>query len=183
MKTKRIASLLLVLVMVLGLCAGCGKKDNNKTQSDVIKGAKLTVGIPQKAAVTDYDDNALTKWLEETTGIDLEFSYFSSSASEYRQQFSLMCTSGEELPDVLLGFYNMGVDLVKTYGQAGYFKDLTQLIEKYGKNYTAGRSQFTEGQLQLIDAYMVDRVTGGIYGMPMTQNYYMSDQAYLTIPG
>ena len=75
--TKRIFSMLLVLVMMLGLMTGCGKK---KTDVEALPEGtvKLTVGIPQKATVTDYDDNAFTNYLEETANVEIEFIYFSS---------------------------------------------------------------------------------------------------------
>lgn len=75
MKTKRMLSLLLVFVMSLGLLAGCGKKTNVEALPEGT--VTLTVGIPQKATVTDYDDNAFTNYLEEQANVEIEFVYFS----------------------------------------------------------------------------------------------------------
>ena len=69
---KKLISLLLVLIMTMGIFTGCGKKET--TNSGEV--GKITVGIPQSSTVTDYDDNAFTKYLEETANVDIEFVYF-----------------------------------------------------------------------------------------------------------
>jgi len=96
---KRVISLLLVIVMSLGIFTGCKGKDKDK---DVDSGEKvLTVGVPQDTTIPDYDKNALSLYLEDVTGIDIRWVFFSSSASNYKQQLTLMCTGKEKLPDVL----------------------------------------------------------------------------------
>ena len=85
-QTKRIISLLLVLVMALGLFAGCGKKEEEKVTN---KGPrKLVIGLNQKATIPDYETNAYTLMLERETGIDIEFFFFASSADHYKQQLT-----------------------------------------------------------------------------------------------
>ena len=56
---KRIISMLLATLMVLSLAVGCGKQ----TEPEPVDGEtkKLTVGIPQNANVTDYQENGFTK--------------------------------------------------------------------------------------------------------------------------
>ena len=163
---KRIISILLVFGMVLSAFTGCGKTED--TQSDgMSEKVTLTVGIPQSANVTDYDNNAFTKYLEENLNINIEFSFFSSSASEYMQQLALMCTANEELPDVLIGFHDMGHYNVKRYGQDGYFQDLTDLIDKYGKYYKEQYENLDDNMKEYIQDKGTDPVTGGFYGMPM----------------
>ena len=129
---KRIISLALVFVMLCGILAGCGTKTGGSSA-----GNKLTVGINQNANVENFDNNAFTKYLEETVGVDLEFVYFSSSESEAIQQLALTVSANKELPDVILGFHKMSQYVVNQYGEDGYFIDLTDLIDKYGKNYKA----------------------------------------------
>ena len=62
MKIRRIVSMLLILAMSLGLITGCGakKKDTVKVEGLPDHKVTLSIGIPQKATVTDYDDNAFT---------------------------------------------------------------------------------------------------------------------------
>ena len=112
---KKILALLLAVVMVIGLVA-CGEQAATPTQnqggSDVATttGAadelgfvpgelplsttkeKLVLGIMQNTKVLDYDDNYVTKTLEEMTGIDIEFMFFAPAQADARQQLALMVT-------------------------------------------------------------------------------------------
>lgn len=161
---KKIVSLLLAVVMMLLTFTGCGTKQTDVSGETVT----LKVGIPQNSNVSDYENNALTRYLEESLNIKIKFSFFSSTGSEYTQQLALMCASNEELPDVLLGFRELGQYVIKQYGQDGYFQDLTDLIEKYGKNYNEQLSKLDKEMQTLIKERGTDLETGGFYGMPVT---------------
>lgn len=127
---KRLISMLLATVMVLGLAA-CGKPAAGSTSNE--EQIKLTIGIPSKANVSAWNDNKLTLWLEEETGYDLEIINFSSTADEYRTQLATMVSGGEKLPDILLWFDNLPVE----YEQDGYFFDLATFFddEEFMKDY------------------------------------------------
>ena len=159
---KRIISLALVFVMLCGILAGCGTKTGGSSA-----GNKLTVGINQNANVEDFDNNAFTKYLEETVGVDLEFVYFSSSESEAIQQLALTVSANKELPDVILGFHKMGHYVVNQYGEDGYFMDLTDLIDKYGKNYKAALEKASKEDREYLEKKAVNTNTDGIYAMPI----------------
>ena len=164
METKRILSLLLVFVMSLGVLAGCGGKKTNV--EELPEGTvTLTVGIPQKATVTDYDDNAFTNYLEEQANVEIEFVYFSSSSSEYKQQLTLMCGANETLPDVILGF-EFSHYIVNQYGEDGYFIDLTDYIEEYAPNYKKMIKELDEETQDYISEKGKNTNTGAYYGMP-----------------
>ena len=168
---KRLISGLLVMVMLCGLLAGCGgKKDDVSTE-----GAKLTVGIPQKSTITDYDNNAFTQYLEEKTGINIKFSYFSSTASEYKQQVALMASSGDELPDVLMGFKDFGTRLISDYGEDGYFLDLTDLIDEYADVYKEKYKTLTDTQKRYVQLKCGAMDSDALYAMPRV-DYVMIDQ-------
>ncbi|MBO5340748.1 MAG: extracellular solute-binding protein [Oscillospiraceae bacterium] len=126
--TKQILSLLLALVMVVGLCA-CGKTGGTSSeQPDDGAPKKLTVGLTFKSNVISYDDNALTKYLEDKLNIDLEFVFFSSTAAEAKTQLSTMVAGGEKLPDVMFGISLTDVER-NTYGDDGYFVDLAPYFD------------------------------------------------------
>ena len=59
---KRLVALLLGVTMLCSTFVGCGSKDADKNK---VGSGVLTVGIPQVMSVTDFDDNALTKYFEE----------------------------------------------------------------------------------------------------------------------
>ena len=151
--------------MVLSTFVGCGKKDNEETSGD--GSGKLSVGLPQSGSVTNYDENGFTLYLEEELGIDLEFVYFSSSASEYQKQITLMCTSGERLPDVLWGFYGMDRYTVNEFGEDGYFQDLTELMETKAPNYQKAMSNIDKDLKKTIISRGTSMIDGGFYGFPL----------------
>ena len=157
---KKVISIMLVVAMLCTMFVGCGKKTTSS-------GNTLTVGIMQNANVTDFDDNAFTKYLEETVGVDIQFTFFSSAGSEAIQQLSLTVSAGKELPDVLLGFHEMNHYVVNQYGEDGYFIDLTKLIDKHGKNYKAALEKISKEDREYIQEKAVNTNTGEIYAMPL----------------
>lgn len=57
---------------------------------------KLVIALQTYSFITDYEDNYLTKMLEEKLGIDIEFYLLSADSSEATTQLSLMVSAGEE---------------------------------------------------------------------------------------
>ena len=131
---------------------------------------KLVIGIQQNTKVLSYDDNELTKLLEEKTGADIEFMFFASGQADARRQLALMIAGGEKLPDIIVGFLD---DAMRSeLGQEGYLIDCTPFLKDpnyfhYGSQYLAVASE-TEKRL-FWDAYK-DPVTGAIYGVPSINN-------------
>ena len=72
--------------------------------------ATLNIGIVVSANTTDYKDNDYTRWLEEETGINLEFTQFAGTASDAATQIALMTAAGEKLPDILFRFTGIPKD-------------------------------------------------------------------------
>ena len=72
----------------------------------------ITIGLQQSPNTENYDTNDYTLWLEEQTGINLEFVYFSNDKTEAQTQLSLMVSGGQELPDILWG---MSLDLANVH--------------------------------------------------------------------
>ena len=169
MKTKRIISLLVVLVMSLGIFTGCGDKKVSSGEK-----ATLTVGIPQNPNTTSYDDNALTNWLEEQANVELEFVYFSSKTEEVKQQIALMCSANETLPDVILTV-DFGYRLAKQYGEDGYFIDLSDYIEKDAPNYQAAFESLDKDTKQYIEGIVKSVNDGAYYSMPKVGAEQMDD--------
>ena len=158
----RIISLILVTAMMCGTL--CGKKEDSEAKRS---GNVLTVGIPQNSNISDFDNNALTKYLEESLDIELEFVFFSSSADEYLQQITLMASSEKEtLPDVLWGFWGLGRSSTNEFGEAGYFLDLKDLIEEHGTYFKEAISKQPEEMQQQIYDKITDTSNGAIYTLP-----------------
>ena len=167
---KKIISMLLITTMLLGTLVGCKKQESNNGEK-----VTLTVGIPQNVNITDYDDNALTKYIEENLNIELEFQFFAGDPSEYMQQLALMCSSGDELPDVLWGFAGMSRRTMNQYGEDGYFMDLKDLIEEHAPNYKKRLESVSEEVADNIVSRGTNTTDGGFYGMPTYTESMVAD--------
>ena len=95
----------------------------------------ITVGVPRNSGVEDYETNDWTLWLEEVTGLDIQFEYFSSAAADYRSQLATRIADfqHEELPDILWGF-NLTESTIHDYGEDGFLFDLTPYYEDKEKS-------------------------------------------------
>ena len=67
---KRMTALALMLVMVLSMTAHGEAAFDPKS---VCEGVKITIAVPADDEVIDWDTNALTLYIEESLGVDLEF--------------------------------------------------------------------------------------------------------------
>ncbi len=198
----RILAMLLCLTMVIGIFAGCKKEETKTTDApettadapagtdETTGGADvevqrlplvaegednvITIGLKKATTVEDYDTNAFTLWLEETTGVDIEFVYFASDNSEAATQLALMVSGGEELPDII---WDLGLDqtVMNEYGEDGYFIDLTDyfadpdLAYHFNEVMDFIREEIGEGVADNILSYAVNPTDGAIYAFPEYQ--------------
>lgn len=176
-KIKRLACMTLVVILALGLFSGCGEK--KKTSGERV----LKVGVPQDATIPDYDANRLSVWIEEQTNIDIEWSFFASSGSEYKKQLALMCSANEELPDVLIGFNDLGHYYVNQIGEDGFLIDLSGLIKDHAPNYNKAISKLDKEMQTYIKKKGTNTVDGeSFYAMPSLELEYadnMQTMAYI----
>lgn len=129
--TKRVTALALALTMALGLSA-CGQTGTG-AQSDEEQ-ITLSIGITASPLVTEWENNKFTLWLEEQTGYNIEFVFFSTENSA--QQLATMVAGNEKLPDILC--LSLGEAVRRTYGEDGYLLDLGANFfdnEEVMKNY------------------------------------------------
>ena len=161
---KKVLAIILALCCVLPLVlTGCGGGGGDATPAG--ERVTLTIGVPQNANVTSYDDNAFTKYLEEAANVDLEFVFFPSGGEDYVRQLTLMAAANETMPDVLWHFDGLSNNSRNEFGESGYLMDLTDLIDKYAPDYKAALEKLDEHDRQRI----VNRATapnGAIYGLP-----------------
>ena len=163
-KTKRILAALLAMIMIMSLLVGCGGKESSKSGN----GKTITIGMPKNANVKDYDTNSYTLWLEEQTGYDLEFQYFSSASADYASQVSTMVASGEKLPDILWGM-QLQEEAYEMYGEDGFFVDLAPYFEDEELSATFWERMDTiypEEFQEHCRKSLYDTEDGAIYGFP-----------------
>ena len=191
---KKLLALLLTVTMVISMaaCAPADPSDTTAGKADTTTAAKetttaptttepaldltalpfvepgsvkLTVGLKTNATVLDYNDNAYTKYLEEKTGIDLEFVFFSSDDLEANQQLSLMLANRETLPDIIFGILDSA--RIAEMGREGYLVDQTGYYDAYSVYHKAYvEENFDEVQKNRLWRTLTDAVTGEIYAFP-----------------
>jgi len=136
---------------------------------------KLTIGIIVNANTTDYKDNDYTRWLEEKTGIEFEFTQFTGTNSDAATQVSLMMAAGEKLPDILFWFGGIGKNQGEKYGRDGYFRDLSEYFKDPDMNYYRrwGLNVNFPDDPEANEMLMLrgtDSETGAIYSYPYFEN-------------
>lgn len=143
MKRKWKSALLVALAatMLFSGCAGKGGKnsaevlveDPNVTAPGELPIVKdritLTVGVPSSNNIIDYETNAYTKFLEEKTGIDLEFVEIVNPD----QKLKIQLAADDELPDLIFGV-RFAPDVLVKYGKngTGAIVDLGKYMDNYG---------------------------------------------------
>ena len=177
---KRIACLTLATVMAMGTLVGCGKQGTSS--QDDGKRKTLVVGLPQKSTVLDLDDISFTKYVEDALNIDLEFVTF-SDGQEANNQLTLMCAGNEQLPDVLVGFHDLGERMMAQFGEDGFFIDLTDLIKDHAPTFNSQMEKLSKEEQDRIWNSMKSAVDGKVYGLPTysapTISDYMQNMMYI----
>ena len=177
---KRIACLTLATVMAMGTLVGCGKQGTSS--QDDGKRKTLVVGLPQKSTVLDHDDISFTKYVEDALNIDLEFVTF-SDGQEANNQLTLMCAGNEQLPDVLVGFHDLGERMMAQFGEDGFFIDLTDLIKDHAPTFNSQMEKLSKEEQDRIWNSMKSAVDGKVYGLPTysapTISDYMQNMMYI----
>lgn len=130
-KLKKLMSLFLVTMMLISSFAACGKgKDENVSSGGTEKEngkETLTIAIQTYSFITDYDDNYLTKKLEEELGINIDFHLLSADAGEVATQISLLASSGQKMPDIICTG-SLSDEAVLEYGSKGILIPLNDLV-------------------------------------------------------
>lgn len=188
---KKILSMVLCVLMLLSVLAGCVNsnstpttKPNTDKPGDPDKpyaGVTLTIGIPENAKVEDYYTNDYTKLLEDLTGMTLEFEKFPTAAGDYKQKLATTLLAGDPLPDILMGF-TLGEDLYNDYGDQGIFVDMSEYVldEELSKNFYHALDEGEKIQpgyrdlvLMLMNSANRTGGEGAMYGLPTIGHGYV----------
>ena len=116
----------------------------------------LNIFFQQETQVLDYEDNKLTKFLEEETGIHIEWNLV--PGKDKTQKLNLLLATGQDLPDVFMG--GMETATVIEYAEQGTIIPLTSYIENDSKWFkeVLGEIPDLEGIITAPD--------GEIYALP-----------------
>ena len=89
----------------------------------------LSVAAIPHATVEDLTTNYATEWLEQQTGVHVEWNVL--PRKDARQKINLMLTSATDLPDVFLGSGAITPEQATLYGGQGLFLPLNDFIDQY----------------------------------------------------
>jgi putative aldouronate transport system substrate-binding protein len=128
----------------------------------------ITIGFRPSASVLDYEDNDFTRYVEEGSGLDVEFYFFPSDSAEATQKPQLMVASNQDLPDLWSGIslsaaevYHMGAD--------GYIANVGELMDKYAYWYESSLGWASDIDKANIEMFSKS-VDGNVYVMPVSSN-------------
>lgn len=123
----------------------------------------LSLFLTTRLGVDNYEDNSYTDWVEDQTGINLEFYVAPEQSAE--EKLNAILTSGE-YPDIITGSRSIPLTQLKLYGDQGIFKELNEPIEQYGTNIKTFLDDYPEA-LNIIET-----PEGKIYGLPDLNECY-----------
>jgi len=180
---KKIIALLLVMVTVFSLCAACSQKPQGAQAGSGLSDdgrVMLTIGLPSNARILSFDDNALTRWVEEQTGYELKFQPY-SGGSDVATQLATAVAADQTLPDVLIGI-SLGDDVINRYGKDGYFVDLQDYYaDRDGASKTFWdrlEATFSKEEQENILRLMTDPEDGAMYCVPTLETSLVDTMDY-----
>ena len=135
----------------------------------IVEDNTLTIGLPLSTSVLSYEENDFTKWLEERTGLEIKFVFFSGNADENRQQLNLMIANQETLPDLVLGIANDA--MYSELGELGMLCDITEFMQK-SPRLAQWQEYMTDYERNNLWNQITDAATGEIYAIP---SFYLNN--------
>lgn len=128
---KKYLSMVLALVMLLAVSTTAQAAVTEKGMLPIVdEPITLKIAFPVNSKVEDMSTNQLTLWVEETTGINIE--WIELSTTDTATQINMMMNSSD-LPDVIMG-YDFPYDVMCSYADAGLIVSLDEQYEKYAEN-------------------------------------------------
>jgi len=119
---------------------------------------EMKVWMPFGANII-VEGNLLLEHWEKMTNIKVTYMEASSDGAEQSQQVNLMLASGADLPDAFS--YNMGMQRLTTYGNAGVFLEMSDYIDKWTVNV-----QHVWDETKPYGKSVCLTMDGKLYGLP-----------------
>lgn len=185
---KRFTAISTALVMAAGTITGCGSGSTNTensstqttaAQTETASGTagedtgrpKLVIGIQSNSFVTDYSmgKNALTTFVADYNGVDLEIYQLPSETSEVRTKLSLLVAAPDTMPDVIFCPGALANETILDYGSKGAFIPLNKYLENEELTPHFNAVLPEDKELMLDTMVMAD---GNVYSYPRYQPEY-----------
>jgi putative aldouronate transport system substrate-binding protein len=178
---KKLVLLVAILMMSLGVLAGCGVEKSSSSSDEETKTkataeeltpfgkyeetvtytvGKSTPGIPKLPEGQTYEDNAYTQYLKETLNIQNENMFEAQTGDAYDQKVSMAVATGD-IPDI------MAVDAatLRQLVDNDLIADLTEVYESSTSDYIKEKYDSYDGRA--LEAATFD---GKLMALPSTQN-------------
>jgi putative aldouronate transport system substrate-binding protein len=168
-RIKGVAVLLLVLLLAgcsksVGQSAGGGTsggayqiKDPNVNPDGVFPVVKepitLSIGLAVFLQVSDYYQNDLTKYLEDLTGVKLNFVLY-DAGNDGATKLGLQVAAGDKLPDLIFKLGITDAARRQAYGEAGAIIPLNEYLENLGSHTKNAVSKMEVFNRQGIDPWV-----------------------------
>ncbi len=120
----------------------------------------LTILIGQDTLIEDYETNLFTKYVEENTGVKLDFELLPAAGDEALNKLIVMLASGQKLPDVIS--YAIDLNTTSTLATTGRLLALDSYIGVCTPNLDASMARYPEFELLKYSTAM----DGHIYALP-----------------
>ncbi len=179
---KKLLAIVLALACVVSLCA-CGGNGGSGDSGDGMTAdgkVKLSIGIPTNAMVLDHNNNALTRWVEETCNVELTFIEY-AGGTDVPTQISTTIAARQDLPDILFGV-ELDQSVINRYGEDGYLLDLSDYYaDKEGLAkvfWDRLENELTEYDRDLIIRKITNAETNAIYSVPCVETSLIDKMAY-----
>jgi len=188
---KRVAAIILAFALFAGAFSGCSNADSAETTVrahltaavattnaakdgepvvtpagtlPLVTGGELTMTIlmPSNDVVTDPVTNELFVYLQEQSGITLNYRELPSA--DFSEALDLLLAGGTDIPDIIAGA-NIGVTQRTKLGQAGILEDLKSYIKEYAffLPLAYNNCSYTDWDTALSQ---ITSANGAIYGLP-----------------
>ena len=179
---KKLFAMLLCLIMVISLFAGCNNTtttDNSGDTADNGDQVVLEIGVLGNANVISFTDNAYTKWLEEQTGYKLKFYEFPATSADAKSVLSTMVVD-QKMPDIVWNV-SLAEGVISDYGEDGYFIDLKPYFddkEGASKIFWERFALLSEEEQESNLRRITDPESGAIYSVPRIEQSLIDPMKY-----
>lgn len=130
----------------------------------------LTVGVVQSPMIADFETNYFTRYIEERTGVKLDFIQYPAENPQEKVLLALSTNDVESLPDIFLsiGFVTnntiFGPGYAPTWYDQGMIVPLNDYIEQYGVNTKAVLATALAAGYDILP--WMTSTDGNVYSLP-----------------
>ena len=169
---KKLLSVLLAAAMLLSLFGFAAADEGGLSEPGVLpiwtgsEPAVIRVLTPENPKVSDFDDNAYTKWIEEGCNVDLQFSFL--PATDTLQKLTTMIAGGsieDEKIDVI-NYSGISVASAKAWGDEGVILNVADYYAN-GLAVNADAAVAAHPEMNLITN--ITTAEGAVYSVPKIQ--------------